>query len=172
MRRRFVEAHGYEAGPTQRPKLAGALSAALAEGPTLALLWASGAAPPLLRSTGLDIASSTAVHIMLVLVAGVVYGQLFQRAANDRHGGWLFGLSFGFLVWMAGPVTALEWLMGRPVIAGAPAQGLFAAYLLWGLCLGLLFPHVHRRLQAGLDDIQPRGRLSLSRQPGRDGPRR
>jgi hypothetical protein len=172
MRRRFVEAHGYEAGPTQRPRLAGAISAAVAEVPTLGVLWASGAAEPLLRSTGLDMVSGTTVHIILVLVAGVVYGQLFQRAANDRNGGWLFGLAFGFLGWMAGPVTALEWIMGRPVIAGAPAQGLFAAYLLWGLCLGLLFPHVHRRLQADLDDITPRGRLSLQHKPGRAGPRR
>lgn len=164
MKRRFVVAHGYEAGPTQRPRLAGALSAAVAELPALGVLWASGAVQPVLRLTGLDLATGAAILALLVLAAGAAYGQLFQRAANDRHGGWLFGLSFGFLVWMAGPVTALEWLIGRPVIAGAPAQGVFAAHLLWGLGLGLLFPHVHRRLQADLDDIEPRGRLSLRRQ--------
>jgi len=165
--RRFVQAHGYEAGPTQRPKLTGAIAAALAEVPALAVLWASGAVQPVLRLTGIDSAPAAAILLILVVVAGAIYGQLFQRAANDRHGGWMFGLSFGFLAWMAGPVTALEWITGRPVIVGAPAQGVFAAYLLWGLALGLLFPHVHRRLQADLDDIEPRGRLSLRRRHNR-----
>ena len=75
----------------------------------------------------------------------------------------LFGLAYGFLVWMAGPVTALEWVMGRPVVTGAPAQGLFFAHLLWGLLVGLLFPRIHRPLQAGLHDVEPHGRLSPRR---------
>ena len=56
---------------------------------------------------------------------------------------------------MAGPVTLLEWLLGRPVITGPPAQGLFAAYLVWGLTVGLLFPYIHRPLHSGLDDVAP-----------------
>jgi hypothetical protein len=165
---RFLRAHGYEAGPTQRPRLAGALAGAIAELPTVAIMLATDAWQPLLRAVGLSVVSGFALHFSLVLLGGGLYGQLFQRAANDRNGGWLFGLAFGFLGWMAGPVTALEWIMGRPVIAGAPAQGLFAAYLLWGLCLGLLFPHVHRRLQADLDDFEP---CSGSRRRDRPGPR-
>ncbi len=42
------------------------------------------------------------LHVGLVLLAGVLYGQMFQRAANDRHGGWLFGLAYGFLIWRPG----------------------------------------------------------------------
>ena len=154
---RFLWAHGYEAGPTQRPRLAGAIAAAIAEGPTLALMLATGAVEPLLRAVGLSLPVGLALHLVLVMFAGVVYGQLFQRAANDRSGGWLFGLAFGFLGWMAGPVTALEWLSGRIVIAGSPAQGLFAAYLLWGMLVGLLFPYIHRPLQASLDDVKRKG---------------
>ena len=154
--RRFVQAHGYEAGPTQRPKLTGAIAAALAEVPALAVLWASGAVQPVLRLTGIDSAAAAAILLILVVVAGAIYGQLFQRAANDRSMGWLFGLAFGFLTWMTGPVTALEWLIGMPVLAGGPAQGLFDAYLLWGLAVGLLFPRVHGRLQADLDDVELR----------------
>lgn len=156
---RFLRAHGYEAGPTQRPRLAGALAGGIAEVPTLALLWTTGALQQLAGAMGLGLVTGVGLHIGLVLLAGVIYGQLFQRAANDRSGGWLFGLAYGFLVWMAGPVTALEWVMGKPVILGQPAQGLFAAYLLWGLLVGLLFPRIHRPLQAGLDDVEPRGRM-------------
>lgn len=156
---RFLWAHGYQAGPTQRPRLAGVLSAAVAEVPTLAVLWATGALQPLLRAVGLDLPWGLALHLVLVLAAGAIYGQIFQRAANDRSGGWLFGLAFGFLGWAMGPVTALEWLSGVPVIVGEPAQGLFTAYLLWGLMLGLLFPRIHRLLQADLDDVERRIRL-------------
>ncbi len=160
---RFLQAHGYEAGPTQRPRLAGALSAVAAEVPTLALLWATGALEALAEAMRLGLAAALGLHVGLVVLAGVLYGQLFQRAANDRHGGWLFGLAYGFLCWMAGPVTALEWIMGRPVITGSAAQGLFFAYLLWGLLVGLLFPRIHRPLQADLDDVELRGRASSVR---------
>lgn len=156
---RFLRAHGYEAGPTQRPRLAGALSAAGAEVPTVALLWVTGALQALSEAMGLGFSTGLGLHAGLVLLAGVLYGQVFQRAANDRHGGWLFGLAYGFLIWMVGPVTALEWVMGRPVITGSPAQGLFLVHLLWGLLVGLLFPRIHRPLQAGLYRIAARGRL-------------
>lgn len=160
---RFLQAHGYEAGPTQRPRLSGAVSAALAEVPTVMLLWMTGALGALADAMHLDLVTGLGLHVGLVIVAGVVYGQFFQRAANDRQGGWLFGLAYGFLCWMAGPVTALEWALGRPVIAGPPAQGLFFAYLLWGLLVGLLFPRIHQPLQAGLDDVESRGPLSSRR---------
>ena len=152
---RFLRAHGYEAGPTQRPRLAGALAGAIAELPTVAIMLATDAWQPLLRAVGLTVVSGFALHFGLVLLGGGLYGQIFQRAANDRNGGWLFGLAFGFLGWMAGPVTALEWLDGRAIITGTAAQGLFAAYLVWGLSVGMLFPYVHRPLEADLDDFEP-----------------
>ena len=147
---RFLRAHGYEAGPTQRPRLAGVVAAAIAEGPTLALLWLTDALKPLAEAAGLDLPTGVAAHVLLVLIAGALYGQIFQRAANDRSGGWLFGLAYGFVGWMAGPVTLLQWVRNAPAILGAPAQGVFGAYLLWGLLVGLLFPLVHAPLQSGL----------------------
>ena len=164
---RFVRAHGYEAGPTQRPLLAGLLSAAIAEPPTLALLWIADALEPLAHAAGLDLAEGVAVHVLLVLGAGAIYGQVFQRAANDRGGGWLFGLAYGFLGWLIGPVTLLQWLKGEPAIFGMAAQAVLGAYLLWGLLIGMLFPAVHRPLQAGIDDVTVGGRWqSRSSQKG------
>jgi hypothetical protein len=86
----------------------------------------------------------------VLALAGAFYGQVFGRAANDRRGGWLFGISYGFLLWMLGPVMALQWVIARPVAVGVAAMGLFAAQLVYGLTLGLLFPFIHGSLQREL----------------------
>jgi hypothetical protein len=69
---------------------------------------------------------------------------VFQRAAGDRRGGWLFGISYGFLLWMLGPITFLQILLGRPLATGGAAMGILVANLLAGLVLGLIFPWVHQ----------------------------
>ena len=66
-------------------------------------------------------------------------------------GGWLFGLAFGFVLWMLGPVPLLQWLPDEPILRGYPAAGLLLAQLLWGLAFGLAFPPVHRRLHVRLE---------------------
>jgi hypothetical protein len=83
---------------------------------------------------------------------GALYGRIFMRAANDRRGGWLFGIGFGFLVWMVA-ATTVQIAMNRPLATGGAAQGMFAAHLLFGLALGICFPRVHRVLQARLEDV-------------------
>ena len=95
-----------------------------------------------------------------MLLGGILYGWLFQRAANDPRGGWLFGLAFGFVLWMLGPVPLLQWLPDQPILRGYPAAGLLLAQLLWGLALGLVFPPIHRHLHVSLEsqsgsDIAP-----------------
>lgn len=55
---------------------------------------------------------------------------------------------------MAAPVLILP-LVGRPVIAGLPAIGFLGAFLLWGVCVGALFPSVHKPLHADLDGLSP-----------------
>jgi hypothetical protein len=162
----FVRAHGYEAGPTQRPRLAGALAAACAEAPTLAALWLAGTLQALAEAIDVPLAYVVLLHVLLVLLAGVIYGQTFQRAANSRDGGWLLGLSFGFLCWVAGPVTALEWVTNRPLIVGQQALGLFLAHLLWGLLVGLLYPIIQCRLQSEMDDLIRNVRPGSTHQPG------
>jgi hypothetical protein len=161
----FVQAHGYEAGPTQRPRLSGALAAACAEAPTLAALWLTGTLEALAQAIDTPLAYILLLHVVLVVLAGVLYGQTFQRAANGHDGGWLLGLSFGFLCWVAGPVTALEWLTYRPLVVGQPALGLFLAHLLWGLLVGMLYPPIQRRLQSELDDLIHEVRPGSTQQP-------
>lgn len=157
----MLRAHGLDAGPTQRPLLAGGIAGALADLAGLAVLAPFGSLAALADAIGRSVAVAGTAHCVAMAMGGVLYGWLFQRAANDRRGGWLFGLAYGFLLWMAVPVPLLQWLPDRPSMTGAPAAGLLLAQLAWGLVLGLAFPRVHRPLQARVDCRSPgaHGRL-------------
>src|SRR4051794_23313344 len=171
----ILRAHGLDAGPTQRPLLAGALSGLLADIPVLPLLALFGSLDALGLAAHVSAVTAGRGFGSAMLLGGLLYGALFRRAANDRRGGWLFGISFGFVLWMLGPVPLLQWLPERPVMIGNAAAGLFLGELLWGLGLGIVFPFVHRRLHVRLDDApdpRPHGtgpdaaaNLRLLRQP-------
>ena len=152
----FLSAHGYEPGPTQRPLLAGALTGILATIPAIAILYAFGS----LRVEAQIIAQSEVVTIaagsVVMAVAGALYGRLFGRAANDRRGGWLFGMAFGFALWAAGAVMVLPLASGGQAAAGAPAIGLFLSLVAWGAALGVAYPLVHRPLHERLESAARR----------------
>src|SRR5829696_3396541 len=148
----MLQAHGLDAGPTQRPLLAGAVSAVVADLPAIAVLWTFGSLGALGRASGTATMLAGIGYGSMMLLGGVFYGWLFQRAANDPRGGWLFGLAFGFVLWMLVPVPLLQWLPEQPVLSGRPALGLLLGQLLWGFVLGVVFPFVHRRLHVSLDD--------------------
>lgn len=143
----YMRAHGNTPGPTQRPMLAGAITALVAEMPAIGILWWSGAVSSVMRSLSLALWVTLVLHSAAMILCGAIYGRVFSRAANDLRGGWLFGISYGFLIWMVGPVTALQWLLDRPIALGVAAMGILAAHLIYGLALGLLYPWVHRLLQ-------------------------
>jgi len=147
----YMRAHGNTPGPTQRPILAGALTGLAAEIPAAVMLWWSGAFVSATQSLSLPLWSALVVHSLLAIAGGAIYGRVFSRAANDPQGGWLFGIGYGFLIWMIGPVTVLQWTLGRPLALGVAAMGILAAHLIYGLSLGLLFPWIHSRLQYELE---------------------
>ncbi len=160
---RILRAHGLDAGPTQRPLLAGAIASLIADIPAIALLGRFGSLGTLGPAVGTSPVVAGLVYGATMLLGGVLYGWLFQRAANDPRGGWLFGLAFGFVLWMLGPIPLLQWLPDQPILRGYPAAGLLLGQLLWGLAVGVVFPSVHRRLHVGLD-TEPRS------DSGRTGP--
>ena len=150
----FLKAHGFDPGPTQRPVLAGAVTGVVATVPAAAVFVAAGSFRVLSDDIfRLPAAVTAFVFTAAFVFAGAIYGLAFRRAANDRRGGWLFGLAFGFAMWITAPVVILP-LVGRPVIAaGVPAIGFLLAFLAWGLCVGVLFPYVHKPLHADLDGL-------------------
>lgn len=149
---RMLQAHGLDAGPTQRPLLAGAAAGAVAAVPAIAVLVPFGSLDALSQSAGASPVIASLACGALMTAGGVLYGWLFRRAANDPRGGWLFGLSFGFVLWMVGPIPLLQWLPKQPILLGYPSAGLLLGQLLWGLVLGAVFPVVHRRFHVTLDD--------------------
>jgi hypothetical protein len=148
---KILLAHGLDAGPTQRPLLAGAAASVVADVPALWVLDAFGSLDALSQAAHWPVAAAAVAYMGLMLPGGVLYGWMFQRAANDARGGWLFGMAFGFVLWMLGPIPLLQWMPERPILTGYPAVGLLLGELLWGLILGIAFPFVHRPMRARLD---------------------
>jgi hypothetical protein len=142
-----MRAHGYLPGPTQRPVAAGLLSGIVALAPSLSLGWYSGAVAAAANGLGMHPPLGAIAAAALAALAGGLYGRVFMRAANDRRGGWLFGIGFGFLLWMLGPSTVVYWIRHAPLATGWAGQALFASHLLYGLVLGVAFPFVHAIIQ-------------------------
>jgi hypothetical protein len=142
----FMRAHGYLPGPTQRPVTAGLMTGMVALPPLLLLTSYCGALATIAEGVGLSRLVVASLVTALGVVAGGVYGWVFMRAANDRRGGWLFGIAFGFLLWMLVPAL-LYWFWQAPLVTGRASQVMFAAHLVYGFILGVAFPHVHKAIQ-------------------------
>jgi hypothetical protein len=159
----YMRAHGNTPGPTQRPILAGAITGLVAEIPAALMLWWSGALTSVTQSLLPSSWLTLALHSLAAIIGGAIYGRVFSRAANDPLAGWLFGISYGFLIWMIGPVTVLQWTLGRPLALGVAAMGILASHLLYGLVLGLLFPWIHKLLQSQLGQLNEQKALMHTR---------
>jgi hypothetical protein len=155
----FLQAHGFDPGPTQRPALAGAAVGLLATLPATAILIAFGSLRVEAEILALPVPVVTVAGMVIMSVAGIAYGWLFRRAANDPRGGWLFGASFGFALWMAGAMFILPILGGGESPAGRAAIGIFLSLVIWGATLGALFAPIHRRFhkRASLIEVQEAG---------------
>jgi hypothetical protein len=101
----------------------------------------------IMSRTGIHLALAACVVTAVGVTGGGLYGRIFMRAANDRRGAWLFGIGFGFLLWMVGPVALMDWFGSGPLATGRASQALLATHLLYGLVLGLVFPLVHAAIQ-------------------------
>jgi hypothetical protein len=152
----FLSAHGYDPGPTQRPLLAGAISGLIAAIPGVGILQLFGSLAVEAKILGLSVAMTIAAGCAIIAVAGAVYGRLFGRAANDKRGGWLFGMAFGFVLWAGGATFVLPLVSGGMVPAGKAAIGVLASLVGWGAATGFVYPFVHRPLHERLETAAQR----------------
>lgn len=150
----FLSAHGYNPGPTQRPLTAGAISGIAAALPAVAVLWLFGSLKIEARILSLSLWATLALGFATMAIAGAAYGRLFGRAANDRRGGWLFGMAFGFALWAAGAVLVLPIASGGQTPAGPAAVGVALSLLVWGCGTGLLIPFIHPYLHERLESVE------------------
>lgn len=148
----FIRAHGADPGPTQRPLLAGGLTGLAAIAPAGAAFVAFGSFTVVADDVMRLPRPLTAILLAAAFtLAGVLYGAFFRRAANDAHAGWLLGLAYGFLLWVAAPIVVLPLIRGPAMAAGVAASGFLVTFLLWGLIVGVLFPYIHQPLHADLE---------------------
>jgi hypothetical protein len=155
-------AHGDDPGPTQRPFLAGAASGLIATIPAVAILYSFGSLAVEARILGLSDVLTIAVGLPAMALAGAIYGRLFGRATNDVHGGWLFGMAFGFALWAAGAVMVLPLASDGQAPAGTAAIGVFLSLVAWGAALGAVHPFVHRQLHESIESASKREEVGPS----------
>ena len=157
----YMRAHGNTPGPTQRPLLTGAISGLISAIPYVGVLYISGAIRSITEGLQVNFWVGLTAACVLSLLGGMLYAFVFKRAANDRRGGWLFGMSFGFLLWMLGPVTLWQSVTARPMATGTSAMGIFGAQVLYGLVVGAVFPLIHLIFRAQLSDISMDDKTSV-----------
>lgn len=166
----FLSVQGYDPGPSQRPLLSGAISGALATIPAIPILIGFRALNVEAEILGLSAMLTLAIGCPVMAAAGAIYARMFGRAANNVHGGWLFGMAFGFALWAAGAVLVLPVVSGGRAPAGPAALGVALSLLAWGLATGILVPFVHRPLHEGLEKASRHARLGPSAAAGKDRP--
>ena len=151
MMRGFLDAHGYDPGPSQRPLLAGAISGILATVPAIGVLVYFGSLKVEAGILGLSRVATLALGWAAMAIAGAAYARFFGRAANARKDGWLFGMSFSFALWAAGAVLVLPVLSHGHAPAGQAASGIALSMIVWGFAVGVLVPFVHRPLHESIE---------------------
>ena len=166
----FLQAHGYDPGPSQRPFSAGAISGVLATIPAIGVLLWFGSLDVEAYILGLSQLATLGAGWVAMAIAGAAYARIFGRAANNVHGGWLFGMAFGFALWAAGAVLVLPIVSGGRTPAGPAALGVAMSMLAWGLTIGILMPFVHRPLHESLEKGSKRAELGPSAAAGKDRP--
>lgn len=147
----FLSVHGYSPGPTQRPFTAGAISGVIATAPAVPILFYFGSLRVEAEILHLSMWGTLVLGWLVMAVAGALYARLFGRAANHVHGGWVFGMGFGFVLWAAGAEMVLPLISGGEAPAGPAATGVALAMLAWGCALGALVPFVHEPLHEKLE---------------------
>jgi uncharacterized membrane protein YagU involved in acid resistance len=128
--------------------LAAALRGAVAGllgGAVISQLMLRGAVPEVAeRLTGSNgPLAGIAVNLAIGVAIGVSYGLLFRRLGQDITCALGWGLSYGFLWWVLGPLTLLPALLGGDPEWSATAAGgsmsALAGHLVYGGCLGVAF---------------------------------
>jgi hypothetical protein len=147
----FLSAHGYDPGPSQRPFASGAISGIIATAPAVGVLLWFGSLEVEARILGISTLATLGLGWLVMALAGALYARLFGRAANSPHGGWLFGMAFGFGLWAAGAVLILPLVSGGLAPAGRAALGVAVSMLVWGLAIGILLPFLHRPMHESLE---------------------
>jgi hypothetical protein len=119
--------------------------------PAIFILYAFGSLKVESGIFGLSLVKTVALGLPAMALAGAAYGWLFGRAANQKHGSWLFGMAFGFALWASGAVMVIPIATRGIAPAGTVAIGLFLSLVAWGAALGTIYPLIHHPLHQDIE---------------------
>ncbi|MEM9654208.1 MAG: hypothetical protein AAGA65_19090 [Actinomycetota bacterium] len=89
------------------------------------------------------------VHLLIASTIGIAYGLLFVRRSHDPGSALGWGVAYGVLWWMLGPLTLLPILLGGgpewSVAAATDAYPALIGHIAYGAALGAAFFRLERR---------------------------
>jgi uncharacterized membrane protein YagU involved in acid resistance len=89
------------------------------------------------------------VHLVIAIIIGISYGLLFRHQAYDIASALGWGISYGLLWWVLGPLTLMPFLLGATpqwsAEVAATAYPSLVGHLLYGAGVGISFYLLERR---------------------------
>lgn len=132
-------------------KVIGGMVAGIAGGVLFGMLMAMIGMLPMIAGL---VGSSSAIvgfllHMAISVVIGISYGLLFSTRSTDFAQGSIWGLVYGAIWWVLGPLVIMPMLMGMGMQFGMALSGpmlmSLMGHLVYGLATGLVFVWFIRR---------------------------
>jgi uncharacterized membrane protein YagU involved in acid resistance len=106
------------------------------------------------------------LHYLIGLTIGLSFGFLFYKDLHNVGASLVWGINYGLVWWLLGPLTLFPWFLGNPVVwsleaAQGASQGLIA-HLLYGSVLGFFYGFINRIWRLLFVDSDPLQRTSES----------
>lgn len=106
------------------------------------------------------------LHYLIGLTIGLSFGFLFYKDLRNVGASLVWGINYGLVWWLLGPLTLFPWFLGNPVVwsleaAQGATQGLIA-HLLYGSVLGFFYGFINRIWRLLFIDSDPLQRSSES----------
>ena len=88
------------------------------------------------------------VHFVISVIIGASYGALFRRDIRGTGSGIAWGLSYGMIWWVLGPLTIMPWWLGQGIqwslASGQSAFPSLVGHVIYGILLGVVYSLVDR----------------------------
>lgn len=114
----------------------------------------------LLRSDSPNVGRT--LHLIISVVIGGSYGVLFRRDIRGIGSSIAWGVAYGFIWWILGPLTLMPWWLGKGVrwslAAGQAAFPSLLGHLIYGIFLGVVYAAVSRTWRVLFTESDPLNR--------------